>query len=174
MEDEYPRNSPPQRSSFAAQGLSFTATERAVYIDVLNPGSPQKIAALSISTGKQLWNTSVGKPMADDFRFPSAVVGDNVLYVSTSNYGVVSLNANDGRYLWQDHTIAVLKPLQDKLYVTPANMDDFCQLDPLTGKSQWCNSYTDEDPLGGLLAIKRRYISLVKMVYMLCKKIMES
>jgi outer membrane protein assembly factor BamB len=123
----------------------------------LNPGSPQKVEALSISTGKQLWKTSVGKPVADDFYFPSAVVGNNVLYVSTNNYGVMALNANDGRHLWQDNTITELKPLQDKLYVNHTKMgdvftkSDFCQFDPVTGKSQWCNSYTD-DPLQGAVS----------------------
>ncbi|HEX3642315.1 MAG TPA: PQQ-binding-like beta-propeller repeat protein [Ktedonobacteraceae bacterium] len=158
-----------------SQGLSFAATDRAVYIDVLHPGSPQKVEALSISTGKQLWNTSVGKPIADDFYFPSAVVGNNVLYVSTNNYGVVAINANDGRHLWQDNTISELKPLQDKLYVNHTKMgdvftkSDFCQLDPVTGKSQWCNSYAD-DPLGRATSDQTTvYIPLVDGVHALQK-----
>ncbi|HWS84419.1 MAG TPA: PQQ-binding-like beta-propeller repeat protein [Ktedonobacteraceae bacterium] len=144
-----PTYSPPQGHAFEQQEFEFAATDRAVYTDVLNPGSPQKVAALSSSIGKQLWSTSVeGKPVADKFHFPFAVVGDNVFYVSTSNYGVVSLDTNDGRYLWQDNTISQLKPLQDKLYVTHTNMSDFCQLDPVTGKSQWCNSYADDSLKG--------------------------
>ena len=71
--------------------------------------------------------------------------------MSTNNDGVVALNANDGRHLWQDTSISTLKPLQDKLYVTHTNMSDFwnfCQLDPVTGKSQWCNSSEKHSSVG--------------------------
>jgi outer membrane protein assembly factor BamB len=120
--------------------LSVTATDKAVYVSQFNKGSPQKVEALSISNGnKVLWNTSVNMKI-DSIGFPSTIVGNNVLYLYTSTTGVVALNVNNGTHLWEGSNVNRFQPLEDRLYVTHAKASDFCQLDPITGKSQWCQS----------------------------------
>src|SRR5215469_14427466 len=80
--------------------------------------------------------------------FPSTVVNGNIFYLSTDNAGVAALNVSRGTYLWEDSTVLHLQPLQDRLYVTHTKPSDFCQLDPITGKSQWCNpSISGVDPV---------------------------
>ena len=66
------------------------------------------------------------------------LVNNNILYLYTSNTGLVALNVNDGTHLWARSNVNQLQPLQDRLYVTQSTVADFCQLDPITGKSQWC------------------------------------
>ena len=66
------------------------------------------------------------------------LVNNNILYLYTSNTGLVALNVNDGTHLWARSNVNQLQPLQDRLYVTQSTVADFCQLDPITGKSEWC------------------------------------
>jgi len=121
--------------------LSLTATDKAVYISQFNKGFPQQVEALSINNGKLLWHTSINMKIDNtSIRFPSTIVNNNVLYLYTSNTGLVALNVNDGTHLWAGSNVNQLQPLQDRLYVTHSTAADFCQLDPITGKSQWCMS----------------------------------
>jgi outer membrane protein assembly factor BamB len=121
--------------------IVLTATNKAVYVSQFTTASPQKVEALSLSNGKLLWNTSVHLPVENtNIRFPFTIVGNNVLYLYTSNAGLVALNANNGTHLWQGSNISQLQSLQDGLYVTYSRAPDFCQLDPVTGKGQWCTS----------------------------------
>lgn len=130
---------PKRNQSGQYVALSLTATDKAVYASQFNRGSPQKVDALSISNGKLLWNTFVNMNIANNFiRSPSTIVGNNVLYSYTSNTGLVALNVNNGTHLWDESNVYQLQPLQDRLYVTHAKASDLCQLDPTTGKSQWC------------------------------------
>jgi len=121
--------------------LSVTATDKAVYLSQFNKGFLQKVQARSISNGKLLWNTSVNMKIdTNSIGFASTIVGNNVLYLYTSNTGVVALNVNNGTHLWEGSNVNRFQPLEDRLYVTHAKVSDFCQLDPITGKSQWCQS----------------------------------
>jgi len=130
---------PKRNQSGQYVALSLTATDKAVYASQFNRGSPQKVDALSISNGKLLWNTFVNMNIANNFiRSASTIVGNNVLYSYTSNTGLVALNVNNGTHLWDESNVYQLQPSQDRLYVTHAKASDLCQLDPTTGKSQWC------------------------------------
>jgi outer membrane protein assembly factor BamB len=120
--------------------IALTATSKAVYVSQF---SKAKVETLSISNGKLLWNTSVHMPIENtNIRFPFTIVDNNVLYLYTSNTGLVALNVKDGRHLWQGSNISQLQPVQDRLYVTYTRVPSFCQLDPVTGKSHWCISLT--------------------------------
>jgi outer membrane protein assembly factor BamB len=128
-----------QNGSFAV--LSLTATDKAVYVSQFNKGSPQKVEALSINNGKLLWHISLNMKIDNNsIRSPSTVVNNNVLYLYTSNIGLIALNVNNGTHLWVGSNVNQLQPLQDRLYVTYSKTAAFCQLDPITGKSQWCMS----------------------------------
>jgi outer membrane protein assembly factor BamB len=123
--------------------IALTATKKAVYVSQFSKASPEKVEALSISNGKLLWNTSVHMPIENtNIRLPFTIVGKNVLYLYTSNASLVALNVKNGRHLWQGSNISQLQSVQDRLYVTYIRVPNFCQLDPVTGKSQWCISLT--------------------------------
>ncbi len=87
--------------------IAFTATNKAVYVSQFSKASPEQVEALSISNGKLLWNTSVHMPIKKtNIRFPFTIVGNNVLYLYTSNAGLAALNVNNGRHLWQESNIS--------------------------------------------------------------------
>ena len=123
--------------------IALTATNKAVYVSQFSKTVPEKVEALSISNGKPLWNTSVHMPIENtNIRFPFTIVGNNVLYLYTSNAGLVALNVKNGTHLWQGSNISQIQSVQDRLYVTYIKVPNFCQLDPVTGKNQWCISLT--------------------------------
>jgi outer membrane protein assembly factor BamB len=141
--------------------IALTATNKAVYISQFSKASPEKVEALSISNGKQLWNTSVPMPIEHTtIRSPFTIVGNDVLYLHTSNAGLVALNVKKGAHLWQGNNISQLQSVQDRLYVTYNKVPNFCQLDPVTGKSQWCISITHTgNPVKAVSDQKTLYIA---------------
>jgi hypothetical protein len=86
--------------------------------------------------------------------FASTLVANNIFYLSpgpdSGADGVVALNVNHGTYLWEDSNVSNFQPLQDRLYVSHTHASDVCQVDPITGKSQWCNvsKFPENSPVG--------------------------
>jgi len=67
---------------------------------------------------------------------------------------------NNGTHLWEESNVYQLQPLQDRLYVTHIKASDFCQLDPTTGKSQWCQSpISTNNPIEAVSDQTRLYIA---------------
>jgi outer membrane protein assembly factor BamB len=145
-------NIPNQHLNKHFLGLSLTATNKAVYVSQFNQDSPQVVEAFSISDGKSLWKASVSMKGGNHFDClitcnllsASTLVTNNILYLSPGTdsdaHVVVALNVSHGTYLWEDSKVNNFGPLQDRLYISHVNMSDFCQVDPITGRSQWCNS----------------------------------
>jgi outer membrane protein assembly factor BamB len=152
--------------------ITLTATNKAVYVSQFSKASPEQVEALSISNGKLLWKASVHMPIENTtIRFPFTIVGNNILYLYTSNAGLVALNVKNGTHLWQGNNISQIQSVQDRLYVTYIKVPNFCQLDPVTGKSQWCISLSHTgNPIEAVSDHKTLYIASSTGVSALQKK----
>ena len=167
-------------------GLALTATDKAVYVSQFNQDAPLVVEAFSISNGRLLWNTPVSWKSGNHLNclnschiqpiFILTIVANNTFYLlpglGSGADGVVALNVNHGTLLWKDSTVSDFYPLQDKLYVTHIRAPDVCQVDPITGKSQWCyvSKFPENSPVRGMISDQTTvYIPMLDGVHALQK-----
>lgn len=167
-------------------GLVLTATDKAVYVSQFNQDAPLVVEALSVSRGTLLWKTPVSLKPGNHLTcldlcniqplFTQSLVANNIFYLSPGTgsgaNGIIALNVNPGTYLWRDSTVSDFQPLQDRLYVSHSHAFDVCQVDPITGKSQWCyvSKFPENSPVTGMISDQTTvYIPMLDGIHALQK-----